>query len=143
MLIASGRRRSRPGRKSGGTMGEVVKPAGWPQPSGYAHGVVALGKLLAVAGQLGVRPDGQLVSREFPDQFTAALDNVLAVVNAAGGTPHDVVAMTVFVVDLPQYQASRAAIGAAWRLRLGNYFPAMTVVAVEALVVEGALVEIQ
>jgi enamine deaminase RidA (YjgF/YER057c/UK114 family) len=124
-------------------MGAVVKPEGWPEPRGYAHGVVATGRLLAIAGQLGADDDGRLASREFPDQFAAAVDNVLAVVNAAGGTPQDIIAMTVFVVDMAQYQASRAAIGVAWQRRLGKYFPAMSVVSVNGLVDEGALVEIQ
>ena len=124
-------------------MTDVVQPAGWPRPSGYAHGVAATGRLLAVAGQIGTAADGRLVSGEFSDQFATALDNVVRVVHTAGGTAADIIAMTVFVVDRRQYRAARAALAPLWRQRMARHYPAMTVVEVSALLDDGALVEIQ
>jgi enamine deaminase RidA (YjgF/YER057c/UK114 family) len=51
--------------------------------------------------------------------------------------------MTVFVTDIAGYRAIGKELGAAWRARLGKHFPAMTLVAVTALVEPRALVEIQ
>ncbi|HEX3698957.1 MAG TPA: RidA family protein [Polyangia bacterium] len=124
-------------------MADAVHPPGWPSPRGYAHGMLASGKLLAVAGQIGADQHGRLVSDEFPDQFAAALANVLAVVTAAGGTAHDIVSMTVFVVDKQHYLDSRPALAQRWQKHLGRHYPAMTLVEVKGLVDAGAQVEIQ
>jgi enamine deaminase RidA (YjgF/YER057c/UK114 family) len=95
-----------------------------------------------MAAPEGVDRAGRLVGADFPGQFEAALDNVLAVVQAADGVPRDIISMTVFVVDRAQYQAHRAEQGQGWRLRLGQYYPAMTVVEVRGLLQDGALLEI-
>jgi len=49
----------------------------------------------------------------------------------------------VFVTDIEAYRSSVKAIGAAWRGSMGRHFPAMTLVAVSALVEPTAMVEIQ
>ncbi|AUX21331.1 hypothetical protein SOCEGT47_018120 [Sorangium cellulosum] len=123
---------------------EIVQPAGWPAPRGYANGVVTRGRTLYVAGQIGWdAASGQLRGGGLVEQFAQALDNVLAVVAAAGGGPGDVARMTVYVTDLDAYRGSRRAIGAAWRARFGAHFPAMALVGVAGLVEPGALVEIE
>ncbi|WP_437726825.1 RidA family protein [Sorangium sp. So ce861] len=123
---------------------EIVQPAGWPAPRGYANGVVTRGPTLHVAGQIGWdAASGQFPSDDLAEQFALALDNVLAVVAAAGGAPGDVARMTVYVTDLEAYRRSRAAIGAAWRARFGKHFPAMALVGVAGLVEPRALVEIE
>ncbi|WP_437940210.1 RidA family protein [Sorangium sp. So ce341] len=123
---------------------EIVQPAGWPAPRGYANGVVTRGPTLHVAGQIGWdAASGQIPSDDLAEQFALALDNVLAVVAAAGGAPGDVARMTVYVTDLEAYRRSRAAIGAAWRARFGKHFPAMALVGVAGLVEPRALVEIE
>lgn len=123
---------------------EIVQPSGWPAPRGYANGVVTRGRTLHVAGQIGWdAASGQILSDDLAEQFAQALDNVLAVVAAAGGEPGDVARMTVYVTDLEAYRSSRAAIGAAWRARFGKHFPAMALVGVAGLVEPRALVEIE
>ncbi|WP_437579452.1 RidA family protein [Sorangium sp. So ce887] len=123
---------------------EIVQPVGWPAPRGYANGVVTRGTTLHVAGQIGWdAASGQIQSDDLAEQFAQALDNVLAVVAAAGGEPGDVARMTVYVTDLEAYRSSRAAIGAAWRARFGKHFPAMALVGVAGLVEPRALVEIE
>ena len=121
----------------------VVEVPGWPPPRGYANGVVATGRALHIAGQIGWLPDGSFPSTELAGQFAQALDNVLAVLRAAGGEPHHIATMTVFVTDLDAYRTHHKAIGAAWRERMGKHFPAMALVGVAGLVEPRALVEIQ
>jgi enamine deaminase RidA (YjgF/YER057c/UK114 family) len=122
---------------------EVVQPPHFAPPRGYANGVVARGRTLYVAGQVGWEPDGRFASDDFAQQFARALDNVIDVVRAAGGAPADLVKMTMYVVDLDAYRAALPAIGAAWRARLGRHYPAMALVGVAALLERRALVEIE
>jgi enamine deaminase RidA (YjgF/YER057c/UK114 family) len=124
-------------------MPEVIKPEGWPRPSGFSHGVLATGRVLAVAGQIGTGTDGRLVSDDLAGQLDQALGNVAEVVGAAGGRIDDVVAMTIYVIDRAAYLAARAALGEVWRRRAGRHYPALTLVEVRGLVEEGALIEVQ
>ena len=122
---------------------EEISVPGWPAPRGYSNGRTGHGRAVHVAGQIGWDEHGKLVSPEFVPQFARALDNVLAVVRAAGGAPEDIAAMTAYVTDIAAYRAAGKELGAAWRARLGKHFPAMALVAVSALVEPGAVVEIQ
>lgn len=122
---------------------EAVNPAEWPRPVGYANGVVARGRTLYVAGQIGWNARGEFEATEMGAQFAQALDNVLAVVREAGGRPTDLAKMTVYVTDLDAYRAARRAIGEAWRTRLGKHFPAMALLGVAGLLEPRALVEIE
>jgi enamine deaminase RidA (YjgF/YER057c/UK114 family) len=76
-------------------------------------------------------------------QFDQCLANILAVVEAAGGRPTDIVRMTAYVTDLDAYRNSLRAIGGVWRARLGKHFPAMALVGVAGLVEREALIEIE
>ena len=126
---------------------EVVVP-GWPVPKGYANGRIGRGRKLHVGGQIGwneagLFPERTLTDPKFVEQFAQTLDNVIAVVKAAGGVVEDIAEMTVFVVDMPLYRRSRKELAAVWRERLGKHFPAMALLGVRELFEEKALVEIQ
>jgi enamine deaminase RidA (YjgF/YER057c/UK114 family) len=121
----------------------AIDVPGWPRPRGYVNGAAGRGEVLHVAGQIGWRPDGTFASDDLVEQFAQALDNVLAVVAAAGAKPTDVAAMTVYVTDVADYRARTRAIGEAWKARLGGHYPAMALVEVRALVETRAKVEIQ
>src|SRR4051812_31767073 len=122
---------------------DEIRVPGWPAPRGYANGRTGHGRVVHVAGQIGWDDNGQLVSADLAPQFVRALDNVIAVVRAAGGVPADIATMTVFVTDLAAYRAGVKPIGAAWRGLFGRHYPAMTLIGVGELVEPGALVEIQ
>jgi enamine deaminase RidA (YjgF/YER057c/UK114 family) len=122
---------------------DVINPGTLAAPRGYSHGIKGSGQILFVAGQVGWDGDGRMVAGGFAEQFARALDNVLEVVRAAGGTPESVARMVVYVTDKAAYLASAKALGAAWRARLGRHYPAMALVEVKALVEDGALVEIE
>jgi enamine deaminase RidA (YjgF/YER057c/UK114 family) len=121
---------------------EIIQPAAFARPKGYANGVLARGRLLSIAGQIGWDERQQLVGDGLVEQFARALDNVLAVVAAAGGGPGDVVEMTVFVTDLDAYRQGASALGPIWKARFGRHYPAMALVGVSGLVEAGAKVEI-
>ena len=126
---------------------EIVNPESLGAPKGWNHGLLAPrgGRLLFIAGQAGW--DGATGAGRpapgFVEQFGHALDQVLAVVRAAGGAPEDVARMTVYVTDLNAYLAGRALLGEVWRARFGRHYPAMALLEVSRLVDHGALVEIE
>ena len=115
----------------------------WPRPKGFSNGVVTGKKTLYVAGQVGWNAKQEFERHDFAGQFAQALDNVLAVVRAAGATPQSVVKMTIYVTDLAAYRDAQRALGPVWRERFGRHFPAMALVGVAGLVEQGALVEIE
>jgi enamine deaminase RidA (YjgF/YER057c/UK114 family) len=125
----------------------LVNPSSLPPPSGYSNGILVPAtdrtRLLFIAGQIGWDQRGRLQSEHFATQFGRALDNVLSVVNAAGGRPESLVKLTIFIVDTAEYLAQRSEVGDLYRARMGRHFPAMSLVAVKALVEPGAKVEIE
>jgi enamine deaminase RidA (YjgF/YER057c/UK114 family) len=122
---------------------DEIRVPDWPAPRGYANGRTGRGRAVHIAGQIGWDAGGAFVADALVPQFAQALDNVLAVVRAAGGAPEDLASMTVYVTDIAAYRGAGKELGAAWRARLGKHFPAMALVAVTALVEPRAVVEIQ
>ncbi|HEY2476536.1 MAG TPA: RidA family protein [Candidatus Cybelea sp.] len=124
-------------------MSTRIDPAGWPRPSGYANGVLAEGRYLAIAGQIGWNERNELVSNEFLEQAAQALRNIVAVLRAAGGEPEHLVRLTWYVTNKDEYRASLSALGAAYREIVGAVYPAMALVVVADLLEDGAKVEIE
>ncbi len=122
---------------------EPVVVPGWPAPRGYANGMIATGRTLHVAGQIGWDAAGVFHSDDLIAQFDQALANVVAVVTAAGAPVTAIASMTVFVTEIETYRARARELGPIWRARLGKHYPAMALVAVVALVEPQAKVEIQ
>lgn len=122
---------------------ELVQPETFAAPRGYANGVVTQGRTLHVGGQIGWDAQQVFQTDDFAEQFAQALDNVLAVVRAAGGQPGDIASMTIFVTDLDAYRDAAKALAPIWRQRLGKHYPAMALLGVAGLVERRALVEIQ
>ena len=120
-----------------------LQPPGWPQPRGYANGIVADGRLVFVAGQVGWDDSQTFRAFDLPGQVRQALANVLAVLAEAGAGPQHVARMTWYVTDRDEYLAGLGEIGAAYREAMGRNFPAMAVVQVGALVEARAKVEIE
>jgi len=122
---------------------QVLLPAGWPRPKGYANGVAASGRQVFIAGMIGWNAQGVFASDAFADQARQALLNVVAVLREAGGKPEHIVRMTWYVTDKREYLAAGQAVGQAYREIIGAYNAAMTAVEVTALMEDRARVEIE
>ncbi len=122
---------------------QAILPEGWPRPKGYANGVLARGRLLSIAGMIGWDKDQVFHSDDFAAQTRQALENVMAVLRAAGGAPEHIVRMTWYVTDKREYLAASREIGRAFREVVGCYDIAMTAVEVRALIDDRAKVEIE
>ena len=123
---------------------ERINPAELGRPSGFSHAVaVTAGRMVFLAGQIGLGRDGKLASGGVVAQFEQALANLLVALAAAGGHPGDLVSLTIYIVDLEDYQAHAKQVGAAWRRLAGTEYPATAAVGVTRLWEPEALVEIQ
>ena len=122
---------------------KTILPEGWPRPKGYANGIVAEGKLLFIAGQIGWNEREEFESDDFVAQVEQALKNIVAVLNAAGGKPEHIARLTWYVTDKKEYLSRLVDVGAAYRRTLGSVFPTMSLVQVVALVEDRAKVEIE
>ena len=120
-----------------------VNPPSLAAPRGYSHGMKGSGEVLFVAGQVGWDGEGRMVQGDFVAQFAQALDNVLAVVAAAGGSPESVARLVIYVTDKREYRARRQEVGEAYRSRMGKHFPAMALIEVRGLLEDDARVEIE
>ena len=121
----------------------ILQPPGWPRPRGYANGVVAEGRLVFIAGQIGWNESGTVVSDDLVRQFERTLENTLAVLREAGAGPQHVVRMTWYLTDKRDYLARAREIGEIYRTLMGSHYPAMAVVEVKALIEDRAKVEIE
>jgi enamine deaminase RidA (YjgF/YER057c/UK114 family) len=120
----------------------AINPESLAKPRGYSHGMKGTGDVLFVAGQIGWDRGAVLVSPNLVEQFAQALDNVLDVVWAAGGSPQNVARMVLYVTDKNEYRARSKEI-AEYRRRMGKHYPAMTLVEVKSLLEDAAKVEIE
>ena len=74
-----------------------------PKPGPYSQGVVA-GDTLYVSAVGPVDPaTGQVVGATVEEQAARAIENIRAIVEAAGGTLDDVVKVTAFLSDLADF----------------------------------------
>jgi enamine deaminase RidA (YjgF/YER057c/UK114 family) len=121
----------------------ILQPPGWPRPKGFACGVAAEGRSVFVSGQIGWDEHGHFGAQGVAGQVRQALRNIVAILAEAGALPEHVVRLTWYVTDKREYLAAQREIGEAYRDVMGRHFPAMSVVAVAALLEDEAKVEIE
>jgi enamine deaminase RidA (YjgF/YER057c/UK114 family) len=122
---------------------ERINPASLPAPSGFSHAVRATGTTVFLAGQTGMDAAGMIVGGGIVAQFEQALQNLIEALRAAGGTPEQLVKVTIYIVDVPAYRARTREIGAVWRRLAGRDYPAAAGIGVARLWDDEALVEIE
>jgi enamine deaminase RidA (YjgF/YER057c/UK114 family) len=120
-----------------------LHPQHWARARGFANGILAEGRLLCIAGQVGWNAQQRFESDDFVVQVEQALKNIVEVLAEAEGRPQHLVRLTWYVLDKNEYLARLAEVGQAYRRVIGRHFPAMTLVQVVALVEERAKVEIE
>lgn len=100
-----------------------------PAAIGPYSQAVACGHFAFISGQLGIDPATGVIPDEFAAQTRQALDNLKAVVEAAGSALERVLSVDVYLVDMGNF--------AAFNEIYASYFsgarPARAVVAVAAL----------
>lgn len=138
---------AREGNAAGGDArpgARVLQPRGWAEPSGYTNGVVASGRYVVLAGQIGWNPaTSTFETDDFAEQARQALSNIAELLKEAGAEPSHLVRLTWYITDRAEYVAARRETGRAYRETLGRHYPPMSVVVVSGLIEERAKVEIE
>jgi 2-iminobutanoate/2-iminopropanoate deaminase len=113
-------------------MREIVKTSEAPSAIGpYSQAIkTSAGKMIFTAGQIALDPaTGRLVEGDVTAQTRQVLENIKAIIEAAGAKLEHVVKTTVFMVDLADFAAMNEV--------YGKYFssnpPARSTVEVRAL----------
>lgn len=123
---------------------QILQPAGWAAPRGYANGVAATGRVVFVAGQIGWNAQCEFESDDFIAQVRQTLVNIKAVLAEAGAAPEHITRMTWYLLDKREYVARGREVGQAYREVLGQeYGIAMTAVQVAGLIEDRAKIEIE
>jgi 2-iminobutanoate/2-iminopropanoate deaminase len=119
--------------------GRVVSTEGAPTAIGPYVQARLEGNLVYCSGQIALDPaSGALVEGGIVAETERVLDNLTAVLRAAGGGLSDVVKTTVFLVDMADF----APMNEVYAARFSAPHPARSTVAVAALP-RGARVEIE
>jgi len=121
-------------------MKHIINTENAPAPIGPYNQAVKSGHLLFTSGQIPIDPaTGILVSGGIREQTIQVLENLKAVLDAAGGLPDSVIKTTVFLTDMANFPAMNTI----YAEYLGeDNAPARSTVQVAALP-KGALVEIE
>jgi enamine deaminase RidA (YjgF/YER057c/UK114 family) len=122
---------------------QLLHPANWKKPKGFANGIAAEGRTVFLAGQIGWNAKQHFDSTDFVAQVRQALENIVALVAEAGGRPEHITRLTWYVTSKQEYLARLSDLGTAYRAVMGKHFPVMTLVQVVALVEDQAKVEIE
>jgi enamine deaminase RidA (YjgF/YER057c/UK114 family) len=119
-----------------------MNPDAIAKPGGYTHvvEVTGPGRIVYIAGQLGLKPDGTMVG-DFRAQAVQAFENLKAALSAVGATFDDVVKLNNYLVDIP----ANLPIYREVRDKYVNTSrpPASTTVGVPALARKDALYEVE
>ena len=124
-------------------MSQILQPPGWATPLGYANGIVASGRQVFIAGQVGWNAQQQFESDDFVSQTEQTLKNIVAILAEAGGTPEHIVRLTWYVTNKQEYLDNLKEVGKCYRQVMGRHFPAMSLVQIAGLVEDGAKLEIE
>ena len=108
----------------------VIKTDKAPKPIG-AYSQAAFGNgMLYISGQIAIDPEtGEMISGNFREETKRVMDNIKAILNAAGLTFLNVVKVSIFTTDLDKFDEINEVYGSYFE---GN-FPARETIEVSRL----------
>jgi 2-iminobutanoate/2-iminopropanoate deaminase len=111
-------------------MHTVITSNDAPKPIGPYSQAIRAGNMLFISGQIGIDPKtGALIRTSLEAETIAALDNVMAVLKAAGFGPTHVVKTTLYLGNLDDF----SVINAIYGLYFSSHKPARACVEVARL----------
>ncbi len=120
------------------TIRKIESPAAPAALGPYSQAILA-GNIVFCSGQIGIDPaDGNLVPGGVQAEFRRAVENVKAVLTAAGSGLEDVVRVTLYLADIADF----AAVNAVYAEYFAEPYPARATVQAAALP-KGARVELE
>jgi len=116
-----------------------IHAANLPKPLGPYSPGMGFERLIFVSGQGATDPaTGKLAGQTVEKQAEQCLQNVRAILQAAGSDLQHVLRCGVFLLDMREFQSMNAA----YQRAFGDHRPARTTVQVAGLPGEGLLIEI-
>jgi 2-iminobutanoate/2-iminopropanoate deaminase len=110
-------------------MKKIIYTPNAPEPIGpYSQGVQTQGTFLFLSGQIPLK-DGEVIAGSITEQTTLVLDNIKALLDAAGYTFDNVVKTTVFLKDMGNF----GAMNEVYTKYLGESKPARSTIEVARL----------
>jgi 2-iminobutanoate/2-iminopropanoate deaminase len=82
---------------------QVIETDGAPMPLGHYSQAIRVGQLLFTAGQTPRHPVTGEIPEAFEDQVAQVLDNIKAILEAAGTSMEYVAKVTVYLKDLDNF----------------------------------------
>lgn len=118
---------------------QIIQTSSAPQPAGhYSQAIVHQG-FVFISGQLAIDPENRTPQHgNVEDQLTMALQNMIAIVQAAGSDKNKILKCTVFITDIEHWPAANEA----YARFFGDHRPARSIVPVKPLH-HGLLVEVE
>lgn len=123
----------------------AVNPWTWQDAYGFSQAVEASGatRMLVCSGQTSVDANGApLHAGDMPAQLNQALDNLEAVLRAAGLGLGDVVRLNYYTTDVPAYLAASDAVTRRFE-STSHCLPAGTLLGVASLFHPDVMIEIE
>lgn len=118
---------------------EILHSDKAPAAIGPYSQAVKCGSMLFCSGQIPLDPaTGEMVSGDVTVQAERVMNNIAAVLTAAGAGFDDVIKTTIFLVDMADF----AAVNEVYGNRFPSHKPARSTVAVKSLP-RGAMLEIE
>ena len=93
-------------------MREAIHTDSAPQPRGHYSQAVRSGSLLFISGQLPLDREGNVVKGTMGEEAAQALENIRAIVEAAGGSTADIVQCTIYLSDISHWNEVNGVYGA-------------------------------
>ena len=118
---------------------KIIQTPNAPKPAGHYSQAVVHNDLIYVAGQLAIDPiTGEKKTGSIEDQTKQALENIKAIVEAAGSDINHVIKTTVYISDISLW----SRVNVTYAEFFGEHRPARAVVPTKELHY-GLLVEIE
>jgi 2-iminobutanoate/2-iminopropanoate deaminase len=111
-------------------MKKIIKTPKAPEPIGpYSQGVLA-GNTLYISGQIAINPEtGHVVMSDIKDETTQVMENLGAILSAAGMDFSNLVKCSIFLSDMNDFAEMNTVYGSYFK----DQFPARETVQVSCL----------
>lgn len=123
--------------------GKIIHPKNWKPAKGYANGILASNGHLFIGGQIGWDSQKIFNSNTFIGQMEQTLINIVQILEEAGGEINNIVRLTWYIKDKKEYLHNQKEIGKVYQKIMGHHYPAMSMLVVNDLIEDKALLEIE
>lgn len=123
--------------------GKIIHPKNWKPAKGYANGILASNGHLFIGGQIGWDSQQIFNSNTFIGQMEQTLINIVQILEEAGGEINNIVRLTWYIKDKKEYLHNQKEIGKVYQKIMGHHYPAMSMLVVNDLIEDKALLEIE